>query len=243
MARGTLIVYLGAAPGVGKTFAMLDEGWRRRERGTDVVVGFVETHGRPKTKAQIRDLEVVPRRTMEYRGATQAAAFDAIAEKVRANTKTVLERAEAENVLPRQAARELAVRRGVTVTGRVADVRPQISDCLAVVVPVRSGAGTRLKILEAMAMKRAVVSTALGAEGLDVVHGKHLLLGDTPAALASHIASLIETPALRDRIAGAGRELVQAKYEWGSCLARLDDLYHSLAEPGGARRTAHPKVS
>ena len=68
-------------------------------------------------------------------------------------------------------------------------------------------------------------------------------VGDTPAALASHIASLIETPALRDRIAGAGRELVQAKYEWGSCLARLDDLYHSLAEPGGARRTAHPKVS
>jgi sugar transferase (PEP-CTERM/EpsH1 system associated) len=139
--------------------------------------------------------------------------------------------------------RELAVRRGVTVTGRVTDVRPQISDCLAVVVPVRSGAGTRLKILEAMAMKRPVVSTALGAEGLDVVHGKHLLLGDTPAALASHIVSLIETPALRDRIASAGRELVQAKYEWGSCLARLDDLYHSLAEPGGARRTAHPKVS
>jgi sugar transferase (PEP-CTERM/EpsH1 system associated) len=139
--------------------------------------------------------------------------------------------------------RELAVRRGVTVTGRVTDVRPQISDCLAVVVPVRSGAGTRLKILEAMAMKRPVVSTALGAEGLDVVHGKHILLGDTPAALASHIVGLIETPALCDRIASAGRELVQTKYEWGSCLARLDDLYHSLAEPGGVRRTAHPKVS
>jgi two-component system, OmpR family, sensor histidine kinase KdpD len=70
MARGTLIVYLGAAPGVGKTFAMLDEGWRRRERGTDVVVGFVETHGRLKTQAQLRDLEVVPRRQMEYRGAS-----------------------------------------------------------------------------------------------------------------------------------------------------------------------------
>jgi two-component system sensor histidine kinase KdpD len=70
MARGTLIVYLGAAPGVGKTFAMLDEGWRRKERGTDVVVGFVETHGRPRTLAQLRDLEVVPRRTLHYRGAT-----------------------------------------------------------------------------------------------------------------------------------------------------------------------------
>ena len=68
MARGRLRVYLGAAPGVGKTFAMLDEGWRRRERGTDVVVGFVETHRRPKTINQLRDIEVVPRRQMEYRG-------------------------------------------------------------------------------------------------------------------------------------------------------------------------------
>ena len=53
MARGHLRIYLGAAPGVGKTFAMLDEGWRRHGRGTDVVVGFVETHGRPKTAAQL----------------------------------------------------------------------------------------------------------------------------------------------------------------------------------------------
>ena len=66
--RGTLRIYVGAAPGVGKTFAMLNEGWRRKERGTDVVVGFVETHGRALTAAQLRDLEVVPRRTIEYRG-------------------------------------------------------------------------------------------------------------------------------------------------------------------------------
>jgi two-component system, OmpR family, sensor histidine kinase KdpD len=69
MARGTLRIYLGAAPGVGKTFAMLNEGTRRASRGTDVVVGFVETHGRPKTQAQIGDLEVVPRHTVTYRGA------------------------------------------------------------------------------------------------------------------------------------------------------------------------------
>src|SRR4029450_8794625 len=69
VSRGHLRIYLGAAPGVGKTFAMLDEGWRRHERGTDLVIGFVETHGRAKTQAQIRNLEVVPRRTIEYRGA------------------------------------------------------------------------------------------------------------------------------------------------------------------------------
>ena len=68
MARGKLRLYLGAAPGVGKTYAMLNEGWRRKERGTDVVVGWVEDHGRPQTDAQIRDLPVFPRRTVEYRG-------------------------------------------------------------------------------------------------------------------------------------------------------------------------------
>lgn len=70
MTRGNLRIYLGAAPGVGKTFAMLDEGYRRDQRGTDVVVGYVETHNRPKTAAQLRDLEIVPRRVMTHRGAT-----------------------------------------------------------------------------------------------------------------------------------------------------------------------------
>ena len=69
MARGTLRVYLGAAPGVGKTFAMLNEGRRRHSRGTDVVVGFVETHGRELTEAQIGDLEVIPRKKLTYRDA------------------------------------------------------------------------------------------------------------------------------------------------------------------------------
>ena len=68
MARGTLRIYLGAAPGVGKTFDMLNEGRRRAERGTDVVIGLVETHGRPKTLEQIGGLEIVPRREVEYRG-------------------------------------------------------------------------------------------------------------------------------------------------------------------------------
>ncbi|HEX3906324.1 MAG TPA: DUF4118 domain-containing protein [Mycobacteriales bacterium] len=68
--RGTLRVYLGCAPGVGKTYAMLDEAHRRRARGTDIVIGYVETHGRAKTIAMVGDLEVVPRATLSYRGAT-----------------------------------------------------------------------------------------------------------------------------------------------------------------------------
>jgi two-component system, OmpR family, sensor histidine kinase KdpD len=68
--RGQLRIYLGCAAGVGKTFAMLNEGHRRRERGTDVVVGYVETHGRPHTEEQIGDLEIVPRASIPYRGTT-----------------------------------------------------------------------------------------------------------------------------------------------------------------------------
>jgi two-component system sensor histidine kinase KdpD len=77
--RGTLRVYLGAAPGVGKTYAMLDEGQRRQARGTDVVVGYVEPHGRPLTEHQVDGLEVVPRRTLGYRdGRFEEMDLDAV---------------------------------------------------------------------------------------------------------------------------------------------------------------------
>jgi two-component system, OmpR family, sensor histidine kinase KdpD len=67
---GRFRIYMGAVAGVGKTFAMLDEGWRRHRRGADVVVGFVETHGRPRTAELIRDLEIVPRKVVSYRAST-----------------------------------------------------------------------------------------------------------------------------------------------------------------------------
>jgi two-component system sensor histidine kinase KdpD len=68
--RGRLRIYLGMAAGVGKTYAMLGEGHRRKSRGTDVVIGYVDTHGRPTTEAQIGDLEVIPRKQVTYRGVT-----------------------------------------------------------------------------------------------------------------------------------------------------------------------------
>jgi two-component system, OmpR family, sensor histidine kinase KdpD len=69
-ARGRLRIFLGMAPGVGKTFAMLQEGHRRKDRGTDVVIGFVETYGRPHTIEAIGDLEIVPRKPVSYKGVT-----------------------------------------------------------------------------------------------------------------------------------------------------------------------------
>src|SRR5260370_3065479 len=68
--RGQVRIYLGAAAGVGKTFAMLGEGHRRAERGADVVVAFAESHNRPQTEALLDGLEVVPRKKLTYRGAT-----------------------------------------------------------------------------------------------------------------------------------------------------------------------------
>ena len=77
--RGRLRVYLGAAPGVGKTYAMLEEGHRLRAEGHDVIIGFVETYGRAETEAMIGDLEIVPRRNVEYRGVVlEEMDFDAI---------------------------------------------------------------------------------------------------------------------------------------------------------------------
>lgn len=72
MGRSTLRIYLGATPGVGKTYAMLNEGWRRCERGTDVVVACAELHGRAHTAEQLRDLEVIPRIPIAYRGRSYA---------------------------------------------------------------------------------------------------------------------------------------------------------------------------
>ena len=79
MPRGSLRIYLGAAPGVGKTYAMLGEGQRRKQRGADVVVGLVETHGRQQTETQLAGLDVVPRISVDYRGTTlQEMDIDAI---------------------------------------------------------------------------------------------------------------------------------------------------------------------
>jgi sugar transferase (PEP-CTERM/EpsH1 system associated) len=120
---------------------------------------------------------------------------------------------------------------GIRVTGEVPDVRMHLSQASAVVVPLRAGAGTRLKILEAMAMGRPVVSTTLGAEGLDVVHGANVLLADTPVDFASAVDSVLASPTLARRLADAGRRLVVERYDWQRCLAALDDVYERL-DPG-----------
>ena len=93
---------------------------------------------------------------------------------------------------------------------------------------LRSGGGTRLKILEAMAMGRPVVSTYQGAEGLEITDGVNILLADTPEDFARYICALIADPQLGRQLGAAGRYLVESKYDWKTCLSRLQNFYQLL---------------
>lgn len=127
---------------------------------------------------------------------------------------------------PTAAVQQLAERQGVRVTGRVDDVRPYIRNAAVFVVPLRIGGGTRLKIFEAMAMAKAVVSTTVGAEGLPVSHDRDILLADQPSSFADAVVRVVRDVTLRKRLEAAARALVAERFDW-SVVAR--DLDQALA--------------
>ena len=102
----------------------------------------------------------------------------------------------------------------ILVTGTVPDVRPVLEECSAMVVPLKSGGGTRIKIIEAMSMGIPVVSTTIGAEGLELTPGKHIIISDDADELSSETASLITDPDLRKRISQSARERVESHHTW-----------------------------
>ncbi|MBN1202243.1 MAG: glycosyltransferase [Anaerolineae bacterium] len=120
----------------------------------------------------------------------------------------------------------------VHVAGWVDDVQPYYRRCRVCVTPLRAGGGTRLKILEAMALGRPVVSTALGREGLDVIDGEHLLVADDPDQIAEQIARLLNDPALVERITTKGRRLVEDHYDWDAIAAQQMELYERVSRTG-----------
>lgn len=111
---------------------------------------------------------------------------------------------------------------GVGLAGRVQDVRHMTARAGAVVVPLRSGSGTRLKILEALAMGKAVVSTRIGAEGLDVEHDRDLLIADDADAFAAAVRRVLGDAALRARLGANGRALVQRRYRWEDTVKAVE---------------------
>jgi len=137
---------------------------------------------------------------------------------------------------PGSAVKQLAERDGIVVTGTVEDVRPYYEQARALVAPFRYGAGTKLKIMEAMAMGIPVVSTDVGCQGIDVAHGRHLLIENEDEGFASAVVELMENDGLWEQLSSAGRELVLQKYSWESIMTsainEMEKLVRQWSESG-----------
>jgi polysaccharide biosynthesis protein PslH len=135
-------------------------------------------------------------------------------------------------------AEEADVRRlrrpGVVVTGEVPDIRPYLRRAAVVGVPVRIGGGTRLKVVEGLAMGKAMVSSTLGCEGIAVRDGEHLVIGDGARKFASSVLALFENPGMRSALGRLGRSLVKDEYSWELAGTRLEALHQRVAERGRA---------
>jgi polysaccharide biosynthesis protein PslH len=130
-------------------------------------------------------------------------------------------------------------RENVTVTGRVPDLRPYLTGNAVSAVPIRMGGGTRLKVVEGLAMGMAMVSTTLGCEGVGVRDREHLLIGDDAESFAARVIELFENPALGRELGRAGRALMEREYSWDLGAERLDGVYQDVI----ARRTGDVPVA
>lgn len=118
----------------------------------------------------------------------------------------------------------------ITMHGFVDDTRPYLEKAAVVVVPIRVGGGTRLKVLEAMSMGKAMVSTSVGVEGIKVVDRKHVLIADTPEEFAASIAELLSNEKLRRELGAAARNLVCDMYHWDKIGCKLLEVYENAVE-------------
>jgi glycosyltransferase involved in cell wall biosynthesis len=124
----------------------------------------------------------------------------------------------------------------VELTGFVPDLRPHLAAAAAVVVPLRLGGGTRLKIVEAMAMGKAIVSTTLGAEGIEAAPGRDLLIEDQPAAFADAVNRLLADPHLAACIGQSARRLAVERYSWSGAAQTLEGFYRRILQVGSLRQ-------
>jgi sugar transferase (PEP-CTERM/EpsH1 system associated) len=124
---------------------------------------------------------------------------------------------------PRLQARA-AQQKNIQVTGTVDDIRPYVRNSAVYVAPLRIGGGTRIKIFEAMAMGKAILSTTIGAEGLPVQHEDNIVLADQPRDFAQQTVRLLRDHALRQRLGSAARTLVETNYSWASVAGQFDTV-------------------
>ena len=129
----------------------------------------------------------------------------------------------------------------VEITGRVPSVLEHLRDAAVFVVPLRIGGGTRLKIYEAMAAGKAVVSTTIGAEGLDVHDGHDIMLADTAPAFAEAVMNLLKNADMRARFEKAAAELA-ARYDWAIIAKRFEETLAEVVNSGVSRQTATEQI-
>jgi sugar transferase (PEP-CTERM/EpsH1 system associated) len=121
----------------------------------------------------------------------------------------------------------------IIVTGRVEDVRPYMERAAVYVVPLRIGGGTRLKIFEAMAMEKAIVSTTIGAEGLPVEHGAELLMADTPESFAESVVRLLADQTFAQELGRRAAKTVRSQFGWPRVAERFGEICESAIRSGG----------
>jgi glycosyltransferase involved in cell wall biosynthesis len=121
----------------------------------------------------------------------------------------------------------------ILVTGTVPDVRPYLWGATASIVPLRIGGGTRMKIYESMAARIPVVSTTIGAEGLEVEHGANIRLADTAEDMAAQCVELLENSAERQRLQSNAWELVSSRFSWDRVAARFEEALEAAPRPLG----------
>jgi len=114
---------------------------------------------------------------------------------------------------------------GVTCNGRVPDIRPHLAQAAVSVVPIRVGGGTRLKILDAWSMGKAVVSTSVGCEGLESVDGRNILIRDDPREFAAAVIEVLRDRDLRERLGHEARKTAQERYAWRVVGRKLVESY------------------
>jgi glycosyltransferase involved in cell wall biosynthesis len=129
---------------------------------------------------------------------------------------------------PPQEVRDLSLRPGISITGPVEDIRPYLRQTLIFAAPVRTGSGTRQKILDAMAMGLPVISTSVGSEGLEVEDGENICLAETPEEFREKVRRLVRDEEFRSYVARGGRKLVEEKYSRRVAIEKLAALFREV---------------
>lgn len=168
------------------------------------------------------------------------ANVDAVEHFIRHSYPSIKARAPQARVIligrnPTPAIRALAAEDpSIEVTGTVDDVRPHLARASIMILPLRVGGGTRIKVFEGMAAGLALVSTQVGVEGLPVVHGEHALLADEPEPFADAVVELIENESRRRQMAAFARDWVQANFSWETASLKFLSLCRQAAEKAAA---------